>query len=61
VFATTVGQKPSRAPYYVNDAFEVEELLHAVVSLHAKPMKRAFSLPCLNNSNQNLDALNQDC
>jgi len=61
VFSTTVGQKPSRAPYYVNDAFEVEELLHAVVSLHAKPMKRAFSLPCLNNSNQNLDALNQDC
>mmetsp|Transcript_22797 Transcript_22797/g.49979 ORF Transcript_22797/g.49979 Transcript_22797/m.49979 type:complete len:855 (-) Transcript_22797:139-2703(-) len=49
VFSATVGQKPSRAPYYVNDPFEVEELLHAVVSLNQKPLtKRSYSLPCLN-------------
>jgi trehalose 6-phosphate synthase/phosphatase len=27
VFACTVGQKPSRAPFYVNDTLEVAALL----------------------------------
>lgn len=48
VFSATVGQKPSRAPYYVNDQSEVLELLHAVVSLKQVPLrKRSYSMPCL--------------
>mmetsp|Transcript_24411 Transcript_24411/g.46252 ORF Transcript_24411/g.46252 Transcript_24411/m.46252 type:complete len:852 (+) Transcript_24411:471-3026(+) len=50
VFSATVGQKPSRAPYYVNDQSEVIELLHAVVSLKQKPLKkRSYSMPCVAN------------
>ena len=46
VFSATVGQKPSRAPYYVNDQGEVMELLHAICSLKQKPLKkRSYSMP----------------
>ena len=33
VFECTVGQKPSRAPYYLNDPSEVMQLLARVSSL----------------------------
>ena len=33
VFACTVGQKPSRAPFYLNDPVEVLQLLARLVNV----------------------------
>ncbi len=35
VFACTVGQKPSKAPYYVNDPAEVQATLSKIVDVEA--------------------------
>jgi trehalose 6-phosphate synthase/phosphatase len=50
VYSATVGQKPSLAPYYVNDQGEVLELLRAMVSSKQKPLKtRSYSMPCFDS------------
>lgn len=38
VFACTVGQKPSRAPFYVNDTNEVELLLSRLAKVEGPPV-----------------------
>ena len=37
VFACTVGQKPSKAPFYLNDTSEVAHLLSRLADLGAPP------------------------
>lgn len=37
VFACTVGQKPSRAPFYVNDTMEVAALLSRLAGVEGPP------------------------
>lgn len=37
VFACTVGQKPSRAPFYVNDTADVALLLARLAQVEAPP------------------------
>ncbi len=37
VFACTVGQKPSRAPFYVNDTADVASLLALLAQVEAPP------------------------
>ena len=37
VFACTVGQKPSKAPFYLNDTSEVAQLLSRLADLGAGP------------------------
>ena len=37
VFECTVGQKPSRAPFYLNDPAEVLQLMARMVGVHLNP------------------------
>lgn len=37
VFACTVGQKPSKAPFYFNDTADVASLLARLSEMHRKP------------------------
>ena len=36
VFAVTVGQKPSKAPFYMNDTADVASLLARLSEMHSK-------------------------
>ncbi len=37
IFECTVGQKPSRAPFYLNDPAEVLQLMARMVGVHLNP------------------------
>ena len=37
VFACTVGQKPSKAPFYFNDTADVASLLARLSEMHRRP------------------------
>lgn len=37
VFACTVGQKPSKAPFYFNDTADVASLLARLSKMHSRP------------------------
>lgn len=40
IFACTVGQKPSKAKYYVDDTVQVLRLLHGLAAASAQSPKR---------------------
>lgn len=45
VFACTVGQKPSKAKYYLEDATEILRMLHGLATASDQEMKNATSQP----------------